>query len=446
MECRKCGAKWDVSKEMESKIKSCPFCGAQISLPEKSNVTFTEVVPCFKHIFKTYGTDIVENKGKFLGLLSDFFPSGKAEIRLIKIALDAGVYAKFSALKENEIEGQKLSAIMLLTDNYFVGKEHAEKVVGWIIDGLYEGYTAKAQQGAPTTAQTAPPQNQQKKKASSTQAKAPAKKQGGATSSAQKKSANASASPAVSTAPPPPPATGSVKGKFTFPEGIYDGEVVDGKREGYGTITYPDGTIYKGFWHKDKRNGKGTEYKSKGKKIYRGDFKNGDRHGEGTLYHYDGKTAKYEGSWLYGSRSGQGTEYNEDGSIYYQGEWSVDSKDGHGTLYKSNNTRIEGTWQHGFFSKGTYFYLDGHRYEGELSSFGYDREGKGVYYWPDGYRYEGEWHDGERHGQGIMYHKNGKKMYEGEWQDGKYHGQGTLYSKLGFKLYSGQWINGEKAK
>ena len=308
-------------------------------MPEKSNVTFTEVVPCFKHIFKTYGTDIVENKGKFLGLLSDFFPSGKAEIRLIKIAIDAGVYAKFSALKENEIEGQKLSAIMLLTDNYFVGKEHAEKVVGWIIDGLYDGYTAKAQQGAPTTAQTAPPQNQQQKKASSTQAKAPAKKQGGAASSAQKKPANASASPAVSTAPPPPPATGSVKGKFTFPEGIYDGEVVDGKREGVGILLYPNGAAYEGEWHNDEPHGKGAKYKADGTLSYEGLWTHGKRKTENKRITL--KDGIYIGGVLGNKRHGYGVMDYSNGERY-EGDWENDRKNGHGVFYNIIGKEYEG--------------------------------------------------------------------------------------------------------
>jgi len=41
------------------------------------------------------------------------------------------------------------------------------------------------------------------------------------------------------------------KGKFLTQEGnVYDGDWLDGKPQGKGTMTYPDGKVEKGLWHK----------------------------------------------------------------------------------------------------------------------------------------------------------------------------------------------------
>ena len=37
----------------------------------------------------------------------------------------------------------------------------------------------------------------------------------------------------------------------------YQGKVLCGKRSGYGTCTYQDGTVYRGDWLLDVRHGKG---------------------------------------------------------------------------------------------------------------------------------------------------------------------------------------------
>ena len=48
------------------------------------------------------------------------------------------------------------------------------------------------------------------------------------------------------------------KGIFTWPNGdIYEGELKDDKRNGFGINIYNDGRRYEGEWKNDKINGKG---------------------------------------------------------------------------------------------------------------------------------------------------------------------------------------------
>jgi len=119
---------------------------------------------------------------------------------------------------------------------------------------------------------------------------------------------------------------------FTFdePSGIYDGELVDGKKSGFGIMKYKDGDVYKGEWKNDKREGKGTM-------TYNPD--NSDTYGE------------YTGDWKNDKRDGLGIMKYKDGDVYdfYEGEWKEGEKNGDGKgklkysngdiLYNENNKK-----------------------------------------------------------------------------------------------------------
>lgn len=52
--------------------------------------------------------------------------------------------------------------------------------------------------------------------------------------------------------------TSNAKQRIEFESGIvYQGQVKDGKRQGYGIQKWPDGAVYVGFWKNNKSNGKG---------------------------------------------------------------------------------------------------------------------------------------------------------------------------------------------
>ena len=80
-------------------------------------------------------------------------------------------------------------------------------------------------------------------------------------------------------------------------DGKYIGEIKNGKPNGQGTYTFPDG------------------------KKYEGEFKDGKEHGKGTYTYPDG--VKYEGEWKDGKEHGKGTLTTPDGFTDV-GEWEDD--------------------------------------------------------------------------------------------------------------------------
>jgi antitoxin component YwqK of YwqJK toxin-antitoxin module len=79
----------------------------------------------------------------------------------------------------------------------------------------------------------------------------------------------------------------------------YEGQVKDGKPQGFGSAYYRSGGRYEGEW------------------------KDGNRCGQGKEYYPDG-TLRYEGEWQHGVRSGQGKSYYTDGTLAYEGKWIND--------------------------------------------------------------------------------------------------------------------------
>lgn len=66
--------------------------------------------------------------------------------------------------------------------------------------------------------------------------------------------------------------------------GKYVGEYSYGKRQGEGTIYYPDGSRYEGSWSENARNGFGKYHYVNGD-TYEGDWVNNNKEGQG-IYTY----------------------------------------------------------------------------------------------------------------------------------------------------------------
>ena len=118
--------------------------------------------------------------------------------------------------------------------------------------------------------------------------------------------------------------------KDTHP--VYKGDVENGKPNGQGTHTTPEGYKYEGEWKDGVKNGQGTETYPDGSE-YIGGYKDGKYNGQGIRTLSDGK--KYEGEWKDGKRNGQGTFTYPDDGRKYEGEWKGDIP-WNGTGYDKN--------------------------------------------------------------------------------------------------------------
>ena len=144
-------------------------------------------------------------------------------------------------------------------------------------------------------------------------------------------------------------------GTFTFADGEkYVGEFKYDKRNGQGTLTFPDGMPmasdgrkYVGEFKDDKRNGQGTFTFGNGEK-YVGEFKNDEYNGQGVYYHPNGQ--RDVGQWKDGKKNGQGTIFFSDGKKYVGG-FTRNSFNGQGTLFASNGSVIyQGIWDFGLYA------------------------------------------------------------------------------------------------
>uniref|UniRef100_A0A6C0K1G5 Ubiquitin-like domain-containing protein n=1 Tax=viral metagenome TaxID=1070528 RepID=A0A6C0K1G5_9ZZZZ len=243
---------------------------------------------------------------------------------------------------------------------------------------------------------------------------------------------------------------------------IYRGAVKSvagaGKRHGKGTMTYLDGSIYKGEWENDQRHGKGKLIYANGE-SYEGEWKDDKRDGKGKMTFPS--RGSYEGDWKDNKMDGKGKRIYWPG-YFYEGDWKEDKKDGKGKLtfpcggyyegeWKDNQrhgrgietspSRVyEGEWKedkkHG---KGKMTYPSGGSYEGDWKDDKMDGKGKRIFY--PGYFYEGEWKEDKKHGKGIETSLN--NIYDGEWKDGQRHGKGKMtYLDGPYKSYEGDWKDG----
>ena len=159
------------------------------------------------------------------------------------------------------------------------------------------------------------------------------------------------------------------KGKISYENGSYEGDIVGSKANGIGTCKFSDGSVYSGEWLNNKMHGKGkmsfsgetqiqecyegqfenSAYEGTGiyryhhGQVYEGSYKKGQRHGKGTLRWAEG-VAGYVGDWLNGKRCGYGMCLYQDGDRFY-GEWSDDRWHGKGVKVEENGLVVVGTWE-----------------------------------------------------------------------------------------------------
>ena len=175
----------------------------------------------------------------------------------------------------------------------------------------------------------------------------------------------------------------------------YEGDFVDGKKEGKGKLFYDDGEYYIGDFLNDKRHGKGIIYYKDNMQKYKGDFENDVAKGKGELFQKN---------------------------YYYFGDFNDGVPNGKGFLliYEYNFT-----------------------YEGDFVDGKFEGNGKLIY--PNGNYYIGQFLDCKKYGNGILFSSDHKIIYEGEYVNGEYEGEGKVMMKSGDSYYIGEFKKGERS-
>lgn len=161
-----------------------------------------------------------------------------------------------------------------------------------------------------------------------------------------------------------------------YEEATYIGTWRAGKREGQGTMTWNDGTVFTGLWRNDMRY-EGEQRFLDGT-LYRGSFLNDKLHGEGKLLFSNGII--FSGSFYQGVASSVGKLLSPNGDIYY-GQHRGFVREGQGKLITFNDHEYEGGWSN---DKKNVYGRSVDRTTGDV--------------------YCGEYADGKRTGRGRFYH------------------------------------------
>ncbi len=125
--------------------------------------------------------------------------------------------------------------------------------------------------------------------------------------------------------------------EIQYSDGIYKGEIVNGKRHGYGIYTWNNGDVYEGDWVDDKRHGHGKQSYHNGY-TYIGEWKDDKRHGHGRCFIYA------EDSYWDDVVDDFVDNFVEE---YYDGEWRNDKFDGQGILSDRTGKIYNGKWKDG---------------------------------------------------------------------------------------------------
>ncbi|CAF0817535.1 unnamed protein product [Adineta steineri] len=128
---------------------------------------------------------------------------------------------------------------------------------------------------------------------------------------------------------PPPKCTRkkilSTNGTLKLDDGVYTGEILDGRANGRGVLMKWDGHRYEGEFINDMPDGKGILIRLHGsnstEKIYEGRFLENKFDGQGTFYWSDG--SRYQGAWKNNQRHGLGQIIYADGRVR-KGQWAYD--------------------------------------------------------------------------------------------------------------------------
>ena len=230
------------------------------------------------------------------------------------------------------------------------------------------------------------------------------------------------------------------KGNGTLKNSEYTGAWVQAKIHGYGTIRWLDGSrFYTGQLKQNKKHGPGRmecfDPKTGQSTVYDGNWKNDQLDGNGSISYPNGDV--YKGMLKNGQPHGQGVfkqgKLMGSGASVYTGEFQGGLKHGYGVLDDIvTGEKYMGMWANDLKSgAGCVITLDGVYYEGHFLNG--KMVGRGLAIFEDNAVYEGNFADaGIFSGQGVLSYSSGDSMvgyFDGTYTDGMRF-NGTIYKAM----------------
>ena len=204
---------------------------------------------------------------------------------------------------------------------------------------------------------------------------------------------------------------------------IFDGNLKDGKKDGYGVYNFHDEhKTYKGGFKNNLFEGEGEITNDNGY-SFKGEFLGGLRHGDNCVEKKEGIT-KYKGSFRRDKMNGKGVYYwysGENNGDVYEGEFVDDIIQGKGVYNYNYGTKYIGNFLGGVkHGKGKEIYIDGSYFEGEFKEG--KKDGEGTFVDVEGNQFIGIYKEGKENGKGKIIYYN-EETLEGTWVNGLKHGE-----------------------
>ena len=193
------------------------------------------------------------------------------------------------------------------------------------------------------------------------------------------------------------------------------------KKNGFGIITWSDGSKLKGTFDSNELNGICKFYNNKHKSTFIGEYTSNKPKGFGV---YSVKSFSLQGYWESENLNGIAIEVWEDGT-YFQGEYKDNKKNGIGLYRWPDGTIYQGEFRDGQMNGlGIILYSNDCIFSGEIEN-GY-MNGYGNFCWGNGSMYIGYYIQDVKNGFGIyIWDQNNFLCYIGFWEMGKQQGIGA---------------------
>lgn len=172
--------------------------------------------------------------------------------------------------------------------------------------------------------------------------------------------------------------------RVSQPDGktVYQGGYNQGKRDGFGTYYYKDGTLcHAGFWKNDMRDGLGVSFRHADQALHISNWQENKPIGFTSLFDKHGNF-KFGGKIVKGQKTGVGISYNNHDGTVFVGKWDNGKPTGYGSAFDEDGNLL----------------------------------------------YTGMWKNGKRNGTGTAFDRHGDVVFSGEWKDDHEY-NGILYKK-----------------